>query len=95
MIAPDRETLRVEYAIGHPVVGDTVYGGERWKGMSGVGRGWARALAKRVERQFLHAATLAFTHPETGEEMRFRSPLPPDLEEIAGWARNPSGSQQA
>ncbi len=80
--------------VGHPVVGDRVYGGERWKGMSGVGRGWARALAQRVERQFLHAAALAFTHPETGEAMRFRSSLPPDLEEVAGWARNPSGSQQ-
>jgi len=80
--------------LGHPVVGDTVYGGERWKGMSGVGRGWARALAQRVERQFLHAAALAFTHPETGEAMRFRSSLPPDLEEAAAWARDPSGSKQ-
>jgi 23S rRNA pseudouridine1911/1915/1917 synthase len=80
--------------VGHPVVGDMVYGGERWKGMSGVGRGWARALAQRAERQFLHAAALAFTHPETGEAMRFRSSLPPDLEEVAAWARNQSGSQQ-
>ena len=37
------------------------------------------ALAKRVPRQFLHAAELRFTHPRTGAPMRFESPLPPDL----------------
>ncbi len=34
-------------------------------------------------RQALHAATLAFTHPMTGESLRFESPLPPDLADLA------------
>ncbi len=52
-------------AIGHPVVGDATYGGYR------------ESLALR--RPFLHAATLAFVHPGTGEIVRFTSPLPPEL----------------
>jgi len=35
-------------------------------------------------RQALHAATLAFAHPMTGESLRFESPLPPDLADLAG-----------
>ena len=56
-------------AIGHPVVGDDTYGG-------GGGR---RLMGLPPERHFLHAAWLAFTHPVTGEQMEFRSPLPADL----------------
>jgi 23S rRNA pseudouridine1911/1915/1917 synthase len=51
-------------AIGHPLVGDTTYGGERKYGL---------------ERQFLHAHRLAFVHPVTGERMTFGSELPEDL----------------
>jgi len=52
-------------AIGHPVVSDPRYGGDRP----------AIALA----RPFLHAEALSFTHPGTGERVSFSSPLPPDL----------------
>ncbi len=52
-------------AINHPVVGDPAYGGIR----AGVD----------ISRPFLHAATLAFAHPVTGEPQRFASELPPDL----------------
>lgn len=52
-------------AIGHPVVGDTRY------------RGGRQSLP--VPRMFLHAAGLRFTHPVTGRELTFESPLPPDL----------------
>ncbi|HEX9938754.1 MAG TPA: RluA family pseudouridine synthase [Longimicrobium sp.] len=72
--------------LGHPVVGDATYALGREKGVSGPERGWAAALAKRVPRQFLHAAELHFTHPRTGREMRFDSPLPPDLSAAAEWA---------
>jgi 23S rRNA pseudouridine1911/1915/1917 synthase len=75
--------------LGHPVVGDAVYGGGREKGIGHPNRGWAHTLAKRMTRQFLHAAELSFTHPRTGEEMRFESPLPPDLAAVAAWARGP------
>lgn len=55
-------------AIGHSVVGDSTYGG-------------ARASLK-MERPFLHAERLVFSHPMTGEVMDFQCPLPSDLEEI-------------
>ena len=50
-------------AIGLPVVGDRVYG------VPDLG----------LERQFLHAARLAFPHPFTGKPVEVESPLPPDL----------------
>lgn len=73
--------------LGHPVVGDRTYAPDRARGFGGPERGWALALAKRVPRQFLHAAELRFLHPRTREEMRFASPLPPDLAAAAEWAR--------
>lgn len=80
--------IRVHMAhVGHPVVGDAVYGAGWERGMGGPDRGWARELARRVPRQFLHAAELVFEHPRTGARMRFRSPLPPDLAAAAAWAR--------
>jgi 23S rRNA pseudouridine1911/1915/1917 synthase len=51
-------------AIGHPVAGDPDYG---------------RAGLLGLERQFLHAERLAFTHPATGAAVDVRSPLPADL----------------
>jgi 23S rRNA pseudouridine1911/1915/1917 synthase len=56
-------------SIGHPVVGDDTYGG-------GGGR---RLAALPPHRHFLHAAWLIFVHPETGERLDLRSPLPADL----------------
>jgi 23S rRNA pseudouridine1911/1915/1917 synthase len=35
----------------------------------------------------LHAAELGFVHPETGEELRFESPLPADIERVLAWLR--------
>jgi 23S rRNA pseudouridine1911/1915/1917 synthase len=52
-------------AIGHPVCGDREYG---------------RAGLYGLERQFLHAARLAFAHPVTGEPVDVSSPLPGDLQ---------------
>ena len=57
-------------AIELPVVGDPVYGAAGDLGL---------------ERQFLHAARLAFAHPITGERIDVASPLPPDL--VAALAR--------
>jgi len=79
-------------SIGHPVVGDEVYGGGASRGMSGVVRGWAREFERRVPRQFLHAAELGFRHPRSGEWMQFESPLPPDLSAAAEWARSTSAA---
>jgi len=55
-------------AVGHPVVGDTRYGGAR------------RSLAPG--RPFLHAERLSFDHPATGERLVFESALPAELAEV-------------
>lgn len=55
-------------ATKHPVVGDRRYNGVR-QGVS-------------LDRPFLHARSLRFTHPETGEECYFESPLPDDLQKV-------------
>jgi 23S rRNA pseudouridine1911/1915/1917 synthase len=80
--------IRVHLAyLGHPVVGDTTYGAGWEKGMGGPDTLWARELARKVPRQFLHAARLAFVHPMTGESLKFQAPLPSELEAVAKWAR--------
>jgi 23S rRNA pseudouridine1911/1915/1917 synthase len=67
--------IRVHLAsIGHPVMGDDVYGG-------GGGR---RVAGLPPKRHFLHAAWLAFNHPVTGKPIDLRSPLPPDLAAALG-----------
>jgi 23S rRNA pseudouridine1911/1915/1917 synthase len=58
-------------AIGHPVVGDPRYGGGRRRSPA------ARLLPP--ERPWLHARSLAFDHPVTGEPLAFASALPADL----------------
>jgi 23S rRNA pseudouridine1911/1915/1917 synthase len=79
--------IRVHLAhIGHAVVGDSTYGPNAERGMSGPDRRWAHELARRVPRQFLHAARLRFRHPRTGEELVFESRLPAELSEAAQWA---------
>lgn len=78
-------------SIGHPVVGDAVYAPGAERGVSGPDRRWAAELARRVGRQFLHAAGLRFAHPRTGEMLVFESPLPEPLASAAAWARATSG----
>ena len=73
--------------VGHPVVGDQLYGVGWERGMGGTNSGWARELQRMVSRQFLHAWSLSFAHPDSGERMSFEAPLPPDLERVAEWAR--------
>ncbi len=80
--------IRVHLAhLGHPVVGDATYGAGWERGMSGESHTWARRLAGRVSRQFLHARRLQFRHPATGKILTFESALPPELAEAAAWAR--------
>ena len=81
--------IRVHLAhIGHPVVGDTLYGAGWERGMGGKAQHWAKTLSQMVERQFLHSWRLSFAHPVSGEMIRFERPLPADLETCAEWARN-------
>jgi len=61
-------------AIGHPVVGDDVYGERRY----------AQFVKKygKPGRYFLHAAELKFTHPRTEELLHLESPLPEELNDL-------------
>jgi 23S rRNA pseudouridine1911/1915/1917 synthase len=63
-------------AIGHPIVGDVTYGGVHRR----VGQNLRSVM--RLERPFLHASRLCFTHPADGRRVDFDSPLPPDLESV-------------
>ena len=60
--------------IGHPIVGDAVYGGLRRR----VPGDLRPVLA--LERPFLHAGRLVFHHPADGRKMEFEAPLPHDLQ---------------
>jgi 23S rRNA pseudouridine1911/1915/1917 synthase len=65
--------IRVHMAhIGHPVLGDSVYGGRKA----------VTAGESRIERQMLHAESLSLLHPETGHPMVFSAPPPADMSEI-------------
>ncbi|MEF2964649.1 RluA family pseudouridine synthase [Paenibacillus sp. M1] len=59
--------------IGHPLVGDPLYG--RSKGI-------------KMDGQALHAAVLGFVHPTTGEYLEFSAPIPDDMEEVLHALRN-------
>jgi len=59
-------------AVGHPLVGDTTYGGPDRYGL---------------ERQFLHSWRLAFNHPVSDKAMEFEAELPPDLTDALNEAR--------
>lgn len=70
--------IRVHLAhIGHPVVGDLVYGGKARYRTIKVAE--TREAVKKVPRQMLHAHRLAFTHPATGEAVSFTAPIPGDM----------------
>jgi len=72
--------VRVHLAhIGHPLVGDPVYGGGGSRRFSGAQRRAAEAIERLAPRQALHAAFLSFRHPATGAVVEFRSDWPADL----------------
>ena len=56
--------------IGHPLVGDPMYGSMRHR------------LDKRINGQALHAGVLGFAHPRSGERLTFEVPLPEDMQEL-------------
>lgn len=70
-------------AIGHPIVGDAMYGGVHRRVAGDI-----RAV-QRLARPFLHAARLVFSHPRDERRMEFIAPLPEDLQsvldDLPGW----------
>ena len=98
--------IRVHMAsIGHPVVGDTLYGGAgqltdqvaSQAAQSKAARRKAEPERLKLGRNFLHAAKLEFTHPITGKPLQLEAPLPDELErflerlEAAGIAAGQDG----
>jgi 23S rRNA pseudouridine1911/1915/1917 synthase len=97
--------IRVHMAsIGHPVVGDSLYGGPgqltdqvaAQAAQSRAARRKAEPEILRLGRNFLHAANLEFAHPVTGKTLQLEAPLPGELknflERLEGGSL-PSGSQ--
>jgi len=71
--------IRVHMAhIGHPVVGDPVYGFKRQR--------------FQTEGQLLHAFRLTLTHPATEEKMTFEAPIPADFQQILDRLRRENGN---
>lgn len=70
--------------IGHPLFNDGRYGGDEiLRGTkSSTYNSFIRHCFAACPRQALHARTLGFRHPRTGEEMDFSAPLPPDMQAL-------------
>jgi 23S rRNA pseudouridine1911/1915/1917 synthase len=66
-------------ALGHPIVGDATYGGER---SASVGDPRRRQAVRAIGRPALHARRLAFDHPRTGLRVAFEAPWPADLRDL-------------
>ncbi len=68
--------IRVHFSsIGHPIVGDTLYGAPSRLHVQG-------REVRTLPRNFLHAATIEFRHPRRGDRVRFEAPLPAELVEF-------------
>ena len=66
---------------GHPVVGDATYGPHPPRGGGGQ-LAVELAAARRMTRQALHAVSLGFSHPITGEPLAFHSAPPEDMRSL-------------
>lgn len=83
--------IRVHCAhIRHPLFGDSTYGGAQvvYPGTGSKHRQRIANLLKLIPRQALHARTLGFIHPRTGEFMEFESELPEDMMELVKELKN-------
>ncbi len=83
--------IRVHMAhIGHPVFSDYAYGGRnrRLGSLNVKDRELAARYLEMLQRQALHAQTLEFVHPATGEKMNFTSPVPDDIQSLLEFARS-------
>jgi len=80
-------------SLNHPVVGDTTYGGRR-RALRHVAPGYrkqCRELLSMVKRPLLHAETLVFRHPRSGDLRTMHAPLPKDFTDVIDWICTLSG----
>ena len=84
--------IRVHMAhAGHGLLGDPLYGGRRKLPQKSLPAGAAEA-AEAFPRQALHAATLGFAHPVSGEMLGFEAPLPADMVALLAQLRGETAS---
>jgi 23S rRNA pseudouridine1911/1915/1917 synthase len=69
-------------AMGHPIVGDPVYGPRNPRKGSSFHHSELYQVLKNVRRQMLHAVKLVFIHPVTGASLCVEAPLPDDMSDI-------------
>ncbi|MCT8160821.1 RluA family pseudouridine synthase [Pseudoruegeria sp. SHC-113] len=82
--------IRVHMAhAGHGLIGDPTYGGKRKLNAKALSPAAIEAV-RAFPRQALHAATLGFIHPVSGEVLRFEAPLPADMVELIDKLRTPA-----
>lgn len=67
--------------IGHPVVGDAVYGGEQ-RALNDTDTVALKQALAQLKRQALHARLLGFVHPATGKNLTFSAPMPKDIQRV-------------
>ncbi|MGV6812808.1 MAG: RluA family pseudouridine synthase [Brevirhabdus sp.] len=82
--------LRAHMAeLGHPIIGDGKYGGS---GQENLGDGWGAQLGGEISRKLhLHARSLSFTHPVTGQPVVLEASLPEHMKrtwKTVGWHEN-------
>ena len=87
--------VRVHMAhIGHPLVGDPIYGAQKTSAASLLKKGGygddTKEAVLAFPRQALHAARISFIHPATDEEMTFEASLPPDMERLINLLKSKS-----
>lgn len=70
---------------GHPLLGDRLYGPRRYPGEA------LERAARKLKRQALHASSLSFKHPLTGEHVEFHAPLAEDIEDVLQLLRTDKG----
>lgn len=73
-------------SMGHPLMGDPLYGGKRKPGATDDPA--LRICARKMNRQALHAHRLALNHPRTGERIQFTAPIPKDMQETLDCLRS-------
>jgi 23S rRNA pseudouridine1911/1915/1917 synthase len=82
-------------SLGHPVVGDTLYGAPRVIAPI-VRKSDATHPTEQesagLERNFLHAAHLEFAHPQTGKALSIDAPLPAELDDFLQWLSTERGA---